>query len=54
MIKLRQMRRVGQEVRMGDMRNAYEILVRKPCRKRPFVRPRCRWEGNIKKQGERG
>jgi hypothetical protein len=29
-------------------RNAYRILVGKPERKRPFFRPRCRWEGNIK------
>jgi len=29
------------------MRNAY-ILVRKPDGKRPFVRPRYRWEDNIK------
>jgi hypothetical protein len=29
---------------MGQMRNAYKILVRKPERKRPCGRPRHRWE----------
>jgi hypothetical protein len=33
---------------MGEMRNAYKILVGKPARKRPLRRPRCRWEDNIK------
>ena len=26
----------------------YRVLVGKPEGKRPLVRPRCRWEGNIK------
>jgi hypothetical protein len=33
---------------MEDMRNEHKILVRKPEGKRPFGRPWCRWEGNIK------
>jgi hypothetical protein len=33
---------------MGEMRNAYRILVGKPKGKRPLGRPRCRWEDNIK------
>jgi len=33
---------------MGEMRNAYRILVGKPERKRPLRRPRCRWEDNIR------
>jgi hypothetical protein len=33
---------------MGEMGNAYIILVRKLERMRPFGRPRHRWEGNIK------
>jgi hypothetical protein len=33
---------------MGDMRNMYNILVRKPEGKKPLGRPRRRWEGNIK------
>jgi hypothetical protein len=28
--------------------NAYRILVGKPKGRRPLVRPRCRWVGNIK------
>jgi hypothetical protein len=30
------------------MRNAYRILVGKPEGKRPLVRPRHRWEDNIR------
>jgi hypothetical protein len=33
---------------MGDMRNAYKGLVRKPVGKRLLGRPRRRWEDNIK------
>jgi len=29
---------------MGDIRNAYKILVGKPEGMRPLGRPRCRWE----------
>jgi hypothetical protein len=32
----------------GEMRNAYKILVGKPERRRPFRKPRHRWEDNIK------
>jgi hypothetical protein len=32
----------------GQMRNVYNILVRKPEGKRPFKRPRRRWKGNIR------
>jgi len=28
---------------MGEMRNAYRILVRKPEGKSPLIRPRYRW-----------
>jgi len=34
--------------RMGEMRNAYKILVGKPEGKRPLGRSRHRWEGNIR------
>jgi hypothetical protein len=33
---------------VGAMRNAHEILIRKPERKRPFGRPKLRWENNIR------
>jgi len=33
---------------MRERRGAYGVLVRKPERKRPLGRPRCRWEDNIK------
>jgi hypothetical protein len=33
---------------MGEMRNAYKILFRKPEGKRLLGRPWCRWENNIR------
>ena len=42
------MRWVGHVARMGERRGVYGILVRKPEGKRPFGRPRRRWEDNIK------
>jgi hypothetical protein len=33
---------------MGEKRNAYRLLVRKPERKRPLGRPRRRWVDNIR------
>jgi hypothetical protein len=33
---------------MGEMRNAYKVLVSMPEGKRLPGRPRCRWEGNIR------
>jgi hypothetical protein len=33
---------------MGERRGVYRVLVGKPERKRPLVRPRRRWEDNIK------
>jgi hypothetical protein len=48
MIKSRRMRCIGHVARMGEKRNAYRILVRKPEGKRPLGRPRCRWVDNIK------
>jgi hypothetical protein len=47
MITSRRMRWAGHVARMGK-RNAYRILVRKPERKRPLGRLRCRWMDNIK------
>jgi len=34
--------------RMGDRRGAYRAVVGKPEGKRPFGRPRRRWEDNIR------
>jgi hypothetical protein len=33
---------------MAEMRNAHKILVGKPEGKKPFERPKRRWEDNIK------
>jgi hypothetical protein len=42
--KSRRMRWVGHVEYMGEMRNPYKILVRKPEGRRPLRRPRHRWE----------
>ena len=47
-IKLRRTIRAGHVVRMGEMRGVYRVLVGKPEGKRPYGRPRHRWEDNIK------
>jgi hypothetical protein len=44
----RRMKSAGHVAPTGEMRRAYEILVRKAEGKRPFGRPRCTWEDNIK------
>jgi hypothetical protein len=36
------MRGAGEAARMGEMKNAYNILDGKPDEKRPRGRPRCR------------
>jgi len=41
-------RLAGHVVRMGEMRNAFKIMVGKPEGRRPFGRPRYRWEDNIR------
>jgi hypothetical protein len=33
---------------MGNMRNVYKTLVRKPDGKRPLRRPKHRWKDNIR------
>ena len=48
MIKLRRMRWAGHVARMAGKRGVYRLLVGKPEGKRPFGRPRPRWEDNIK------
>jgi hypothetical protein len=46
-VKSRRMRWVGHIVCMGQMRNAYRILVGKPKGMRLLGRPRYRWKDNI-------
>jgi hypothetical protein len=48
MTKSRDMRWAGHVASMGEMRNAYKILVEKPEGKKPLGRHRRRWEENIK------
>jgi hypothetical protein len=47
-VKSRRVRWVGHIARMGEMRNAYKIMVGRPEGKRPIEKPRRRWEGNIR------
>jgi hypothetical protein len=46
-IKSRRMRWAGHVARMGEVRNAYSILVGRPEGRRPLGRTRRRWEDNI-------
>jgi hypothetical protein len=46
-IKSRRMRWAGRVAPMGEKRNAYRLLVRKPGGRRPLGRPRRRWLDNI-------
>jgi hypothetical protein len=39
---------LGHVVHMGDKRNAYTFLVRKPEGNRRLAKHGCRWEDNIK------
>jgi hypothetical protein len=47
-IKARRMIWARHVARMGEVRGAYSILVRRPEGRRSLGRPRRRWEGNIK------
>jgi hypothetical protein len=47
-VKSRRMRWAGHVARMGEERGVNRVLVGKPEGKRPLVRPRRRWEDNIK------
>jgi hypothetical protein len=47
-IKSRRMRWAGHVAYMGERTGLYRVLVGKPEGKRPFGRPRLRWEDNIK------
>jgi hypothetical protein len=46
--KWRGMRWTGHVARVGEGRGVYRVLVGKPEGKRPPVKPRLRWEDNIK------
>jgi hypothetical protein len=48
LIKSSRKRWAGNVARMGEGRNVYRVLVRKPEGKRPLERPKHRWEGVIK------
>jgi len=39
---------------MAETRNAYETLVGKPERRKPFETPVVRWEGDIKMHTKSG
>jgi hypothetical protein len=47
-IKSRRMRWAGHVACMGEERNVFRVLVRKPEGKRQLGRLRCRWEDGIK------
>jgi len=38
----------GHVARMGEMKNAYDILFGEPDGKRPLGRPRFRWKDKIR------
>jgi hypothetical protein len=45
-IKSRRMRWAGHVAHMGEERNVYKVLMGKAEGKRPFGRPRFRWDQN--------
>jgi hypothetical protein len=47
-IKSRRMRLAGHAARMGEKRNAYRLLMRRPEGKGPLGRPRRRFVDNIR------
>jgi len=47
-IKSRRIRLTGHVERMLERRDVYGVLVRKPERRRPLGRPKCKWDDNIK------
>jgi hypothetical protein len=47
-IKLRRLRWTGHVAHVGEMKNAYKILVGEPQGKISLAKPRRRWECNIK------
>jgi len=47
-IKSRRVQWVGHLSCMGEVRNTFKILVRKPKRKRPLWRHWCKWKGQVR------
>jgi hypothetical protein len=47
-MKSRRMKYAGLVAHMGETRNSYKTLARKPKGKRPPGRPRHRWKNNIR------
>jgi hypothetical protein len=47
-MKLKRMRWAWHVARMGGGRGVYRVLVGRPEGRRPLVRPRRRWEDNIR------
>jgi len=48
-MKSRRLRWAGHIARMGEKRRLYSILVGRPDGRKPFGRPRRRWEDNIRR-----
>jgi hypothetical protein len=48
MMKLRRMRWAGPVIRIGEEKNIYRLLIRKPEGRRLLERPGYRWVDNIK------
>jgi hypothetical protein len=48
-IKSRRLKWAGHIAHMGKRRGTYRVFMRKREGKRPFGKPRHRWENNIKK-----
>ena len=48
MVKSRRLRWAGYVARMKEGRSGFRILASKPTGKRPLLRPRRRWEDNIR------
>jgi hypothetical protein len=52
-IKSRRMRLVGHVACLGEIRDAYRVMLGRSEGKRPLGRPRRRWEDNIKRGSSR-
>jgi hypothetical protein len=48
MTKSKRMRWAGHVGQLGEGRGMYRVLVGKPEGTRQLLRPRCRWEHNVK------